>query len=141
MSAETSVPLDPLADDRQSLDRARRGSPQALGQVLELCRRYLLHIANSELDSHLQAKLGASDVVQETFLEAQRIFDRFEGNSPDELRAWLLSTHGVGASLGLMHKTLARLGLTLKKSRSGPRSRTGPSLPPSAPCGAPDRAS
>ena len=59
----------------------------------------------------------------------------------DELRAWLLATHGVAASLGLMHRTLARLGLTLKKSRSGPRSRTGPSLPPSAPCGAPDRAS
>jgi RNA polymerase sigma-70 factor (ECF subfamily) len=49
----------------------------------------LLQIANAELDPHLQAKLGASDVVQETFLEAQRIFDRFDGNSPDELRAWL----------------------------------------------------
>jgi RNA polymerase sigma-70 factor (ECF subfamily) len=83
------VPLDPLAGDRQSLERARRGSPEALGQVLELCRRYLLQIANAELDPHLQAKLGASDVVQETFLEAQRIFDRFDGNSPDELRAWL----------------------------------------------------
>ncbi|MGD9510578.1 MAG: IS630 family transposase [Geminicoccaceae bacterium] len=33
----------------------------------------------------------------------------------DELRAWLLATHGVGASLGLMHKTLARLGLTPEK--------------------------
>ena len=33
----------------------------------------------------------------------------------EELRAWLLPTHGVSASLGLMHKTLARLGLTLKK--------------------------
>ena len=42
----------------------------------------------------------------------------------DELRAWLLQTHGVQASLGLMHNTLARLGLTLKKSRAGPRSRT-----------------
>ena len=35
----------------------------------------------------------------------------------DELRAWLLANHGITASLGLMHKTLARLGLTLKKSR------------------------
>ena len=32
-----------------------------------------------------------------------------------ELRAWLLATHQVKASLGLMHKTLVRLGLTLKK--------------------------
>jgi transposase len=58
----------------------------------------------------------------------------------EELRAWLLATHGVTASLGLMHRTLARLGLTLKKSRAGPKSRTGPSLPNSALSGGPDRA-
>jgi len=58
----------------------------------------------------------------------------------NELRAWLLATHDVSASLGLMHRTLARLGLTLKKSRSGPKSRTGPSLPNSALSGGPDRA-
>ena len=45
----------------------------------------------------------------------------------------------VAASLGLMHRTLARLGLTLKKSHSGPRSRSGPSSPSSGPSGGPDR--
>lgn len=59
----------------------------------------------------------------------------------NELRAWLAATHGVAASLGLMHRTLARLGLTLKKRRSGPRSRTGPSSPSSARTGEPGRAS
>jgi transposase len=58
----------------------------------------------------------------------------------EELRSWLLATHGVSASLGLMHKTLARLGLTLKKSRGGPRSRTGPTLPSDGPTGGPSRA-
>ena len=38
----------------------------------------------------------------------------------EELRAWLLATHQVTASLGLMHKTLARLGLTLKKRMARP---------------------
>jgi transposase len=57
----------------------------------------------------------------------------------EELRAWLLATHGVPASLGLMHKTLARLGLTLKKSRAGRRSRTGPTSPSSGPTGAPSK--
>jgi len=59
----------------------------------------------------------------------------------NELRAWLLASHGVTASLGLMHRTLARLGLTLKKSRSGQKSRTGPSLPNNAPSGGPGRTS
>ena len=58
----------------------------------------------------------------------------------EELRAWLLETYQVTASLGLMHKTLARLGLTLKKNRAGPRSRTGPMSPSNAPTGAPSRA-
>jgi transposase len=52
-----------------------------------------------------------------------------------ELRAWLLATYGVAASLGLMHRTLVRLGLTLKKSRFGPKSRTGPNSPGSVPTG------
>jgi transposase len=41
----------------------------------------------------------------------------------NELHAWLLATQGVAASLGLMHRTLLRLGLTLKKDypRAGAR--------------------
>ena len=58
----------------------------------------------------------------------------------EELRAWLLASHEVKASLGLMHKTLARLGLTLKKSRGGPRSRTGRASPSCAPPGGPGKA-
>ena len=58
----------------------------------------------------------------------------------EELRAWLLATHEVKASLGLMHKTLVRLGLTLKKSRGAPRSRIGRTSPSSAPSGAPSKA-
>ena len=39
------------------------------------------------------------------------------------LRAWLLATHQVSASVGLIWYTLKLLGLTLKKSRSGRASR------------------
>ena len=57
----------------------------------------------------------------------------------DELRAWLLATHGIEASLGLMHNTLIRLGLTLKKRPGVPRSRIGPTSPRSAPLGGLDK--
>jgi len=53
----------------------------------------------------------------------------------EELRTWLLEAHQVEASLGLMHKTLARLGLTLKKSRAGRRSRIDPTSPSGVPNG------
>ena len=52
-------------------------------------RHYLLRIAEQELDPDLRAKGGASDLVQLTFLEAQRDFARFHGDTAAELRAWL----------------------------------------------------
>jgi RNA polymerase sigma-70 factor (ECF subfamily) len=73
----------------QWLEAARRGSSEALGRVLELCRPYLLQVANDQLADDLQAKLGASDLVQDTFLEAQRDFGGFQSCSEEELRAWL----------------------------------------------------
>ena len=71
------------------LAAARAGSPEALGQVLESFRAYLLLVADRELDPEVRAKGGASDLVQDTFLEAQRDFERFQGTSAEELRAWL----------------------------------------------------
>src|SRR5436309_13462494 len=71
------------------LVEARAGSDEALGQVLEACRGYLLLIAQQELDPELRAKGGASDLVQETFVKAHRHFAHFQGDSDVELRAWL----------------------------------------------------
>jgi RNA polymerase sigma-70 factor, ECF subfamily len=83
---DVSVAPDAVAD---ALVVARGGSPDALGRLLELCRAYLLAVANRELGSALQPKGGASDMVQEAFLEAHRIFGRFHGQSLDELLAWM----------------------------------------------------
>jgi RNA polymerase sigma-70 factor (ECF subfamily) len=71
------------------LAEARAGSREALGQALELCRAYLLRIAHQGLTPDLRAKGGASDLVQDTFLEAQRDFAHFHGGSENELLAWL----------------------------------------------------
>lgn len=57
-----------------------------------------------------------------------------------ELRGWLVGTHGIEASVGLMHKTMIRLGLTLKKSPAGRRSRNATTSPSSVPPGVPRRA-
>ncbi len=40
-----------------------------------------------------------------------------------ELRSWLEGTHGVRVSHAVLWQVVARLGLTLKKSTCGPRSR------------------
>jgi RNA polymerase sigma-70 factor (ECF subfamily) len=71
------------------LPAARAGSQEALGRLLEACRGYLLMIARDELDPRLSAKGSASDLVQETFLEAQRDFAQFHGSTTEEVLAWL----------------------------------------------------
>jgi RNA polymerase sigma-70 factor (ECF subfamily) len=71
------------------IDAARSGSRDALGQILEGHRPYLSKIARSELGDDLEAKVSASDLVQETFLKAHRDFEQFDGQSASELRAWL----------------------------------------------------
>jgi RNA polymerase sigma-70 factor (ECF subfamily) len=63
--------------------------PEYWGGALEACRQYLLLVAGERIGNDLHAKGGASDLVQETFLEAQRDLERFRGRSPDELRLWL----------------------------------------------------
>jgi RNA polymerase sigma-70 factor (ECF subfamily) len=73
----------------QWLVAARAGSAEALGRLLAACSGYLETIARRELDPDLQVKNSASDLVQETFLEAQRDFPRFQGSTEDELLAWL----------------------------------------------------
>ena len=80
------------------LAEARSGSREAVGTVLETYRPYLTKIARHKLDPDLAAKGGASDLVQETFLEAVRDFGRFTGSSPDEFKAWLrcLLVHHAG---------------------------------------------
>jgi RNA polymerase sigma-70 factor (ECF subfamily) len=78
-----------MSEVGQRLAEARAGSREALGQALQACRGYLLVLAERELDPDLRAKGGASDLVQGTFLEAQKDFAHFLGNSEDELRSWL----------------------------------------------------
>jgi RNA polymerase sigma-70 factor, ECF subfamily len=68
---------------------AREGSPEALGTLLERFRDYLLLVAGRELGRDLQGKVGASDLVQETFVRAQEVFGSFHGTREDELLGWL----------------------------------------------------
>jgi RNA polymerase sigma-70 factor (ECF subfamily) len=89
-SAGTSGPLDG-ADFFDRMRFVRAGHQEALGGLFQTCRSYLLLVANNELPDKVRAKVGASDLVQETFLQAQEIFECFHGNTQSELRAWLVA--------------------------------------------------
>ena len=71
------------------LTRAREGSNSSLGELLIAYRDYLLAIADEELGSDLKVKVSASDVIQDSFLEAKRDFCHFAGKTPSEFQWWL----------------------------------------------------
>ncbi len=68
---------------------ARSGSSESLGSLLQTFRQYLAIIAEHGLQGDMRAKVSRSDVVQETFLDAQRDFGNFHGDSREQLEAWL----------------------------------------------------
>jgi RNA polymerase sigma-70 factor, ECF subfamily len=76
-------------DPGELLTQARGGDTAALGQLLELYRNYLTLLGRLEIGRRLQGKVDPADLVQDTFLEAQRDFVQFQGNSEKELISWL----------------------------------------------------
>jgi RNA polymerase sigma-70 factor (ECF subfamily) len=66
--------MSPASDDR--------------GAVLERYRPYLLLLARMRLGPHVRGKLDASDVVQQTLLEAHQGRGQFRGGKREEA-AWL----------------------------------------------------
>jgi RNA polymerase sigma-70 factor (ECF subfamily) len=76
-------------DVDQLIESVRVGREEAFGQLFEAFRRHLLLVANQELPPALRGKLGASDLVQETAVDARRDFPAFRGSTPEECFAWL----------------------------------------------------
>jgi RNA polymerase sigma-70 factor, ECF subfamily len=68
---------------------ARDNNADSLGRLLEHYRAYLRILAQRQIGSPLSRRVDASDVVQQTFLEAQHDFQRFRGVTEPELVCWL----------------------------------------------------
>jgi RNA polymerase sigma-70 factor, ECF subfamily len=73
----------------QLLALARAGEQRALGKLLELYRGYLSLLARLQIGRRLQGKADPADLVQDTFLEAHRNWERFRGTTEGELLSWL----------------------------------------------------
>jgi RNA polymerase sigma-70 factor (ECF subfamily) len=71
------------------LAQARAGDAAARDRLFAHCRDYLGFAARARVEPWLRAKVDASDLVQQTLLEAHRGFGRFQGATEAEWLAWL----------------------------------------------------
>jgi RNA polymerase sigma-70 factor, ECF subfamily len=69
--------------------QAQAGDAAARDRLFSQYRDYLALAARARVERSLRAKVDASDLVQQTLLEAHRGFDRFQGTTEAEWLAWL----------------------------------------------------
>lgn len=71
------------------LQQARNGDHAAQNTLLDQLHKYLAFVANHQMDRELQAKMGPSDVVQQSMIRAVENLETFRGNTVNEFRAWI----------------------------------------------------
>src|SRR5438094_958509 len=86
------------------------------GLTLERFRHYLLLLARLHLGDRARGKLDASDVVQETLLEAHRKRSQFRGRSDAELAGWLRQM--LAFSIADAHRALGRAKRDVAREQS-----------------------
>jgi len=123
------------------IKEARAGDPAARDRLFELCRGYLGFIARSQVETWLRVKVDASDLVQQTMLEAHRDFDRFQGGSEGEWLAWLrkILSHNAADFVRHYRGTAKREARREVRFRDPADSRASGAPEPAAPIATPSQ--
>ena len=103
------------ADPEQLIKLSQTKGGEVVGQLLELYREYLTLLARIQIGQRLQGKVDASDVVQETFLEAHRAFAQFRGATERELAEWLRRILASRLAKLVRHYTTQRRDVRLER--------------------------
>jgi RNA polymerase sigma-70 factor (ECF subfamily) len=94
------------------------GSPAAPPEEheFERYRKYLRLLAGLQLNPRVRAKLDASDIVQQTLLQAYQARAQFRGKTPEEQTAWLRQI--LTRVLANAARDLGRARRDIKRERS-----------------------
>jgi RNA polymerase sigma-70 factor (ECF subfamily) len=87
----------------------------------------LHRLAERQLDERIAVRVDASDVIQQTFLEAHRSFPQFAGRDAQDLAAWVqaILDHKVAAAIR-DHTLLQKRNVRRERSMDEPRTGEGP---------------
>lgn len=82
---------EPLAIIRQHWHLVKNGTPDQLAGLINQLRPFLKLIARGLMPDWIVSKADDSDVVQDTLSRATQSASRFQGESPEEFWAWLIT--------------------------------------------------
>ena len=106
------------------LQRARQ-EPRELERLFSECRNYLNVLARAQVEKRLQSKVDASDLVQQTLLEAYRDFRNFRGGTEAEWLAWLRRILSHNAANFIRHWQMTGKRQARKEVPLGPGDSNG----------------
>lgn len=121
------------------LAKARGGDAEARNRLFAACRNYVALMARAQVESWLRAKVDASDLVQQTLLDAHRGFEEFRGETEAEWLAWLrrILNHNATDFVRRYYGTAKRQAGRERPLNTGNDSTPGAVLEPAAPCDTP----
>jgi RNA polymerase sigma-70 factor (ECF subfamily) len=90
------------ADSVDLIERARAGDPEALNTLFTRHRHRLRRMVELRLDARLQARIDASDVVQDAYLEVVERLEEYLRNPKLPFFLWLRLV--VGERLTRLHR-------------------------------------
>src|SRR5436853_4481567 len=90
------------AETVRLLERARAGDADALTEIFARHRDRLRRMVEMRLDRRLQARLDASDVIQDAYLEVTTRLEEYLNNTKIPLFLWLRLV--VGERLTTLHR-------------------------------------
>ena len=121
---------DQERDPEKLLVAAREGRSECLSALLQLYGNYLRAVAAIRMDDRLRSRCSASDVVQETLLNAYRDFPHFRGRTKAEFLGWLrqilvntvlrMTERHVGTEKRAVRREISLDTLQAVSRRSGP---------------------
>jgi len=115
--------------EKDLLERLRRGEDQVLGELFDLHRERLWRMAHFRLNPRLASRVDPDDVLQEAFLDARQRLDAWRAKADKSFFVWLRLI--VGQTLADLHR--AHLGA---KKRDMGRESPPPGVGPGVSCSA-----
>ena len=98
------------------LTRAVRGEAATCEALLHLYRPYLRLVAGQRLPRIVQQRVDASDIVQQTLVDAVRGLPEFRGQTEPEFTAWMMKLLERNLLMSVRTNTLGKRDIRLEQN-------------------------